>query len=64
VKSPKRATNPFVGNVKLRTLGEVYAYSCRNPQVAVTGVYVYRETAVGQLTNKLIFGDNPSGELF
>jgi hypothetical protein len=32
--------------------------------VAVTGVYAYRDTAIRQLTNKLIFGDNPSGELF
>ena len=32
--------------------------------VAVTGVTAYRETAIPQLTNKLIFGDNPSGELF
>lgn len=31
---------------------------------AVTGVYVYRQTAVPALTNMLIFGDNPSGELF
>ena len=32
--------------------------------VAVTGVFVYRDTAIPQLTNKLLFGDNPSGELF
>jgi hypothetical protein len=32
--------------------------------VAVTGVYAYRDTAIKQLTNKLLFGDNPSGELF
>ena len=31
---------------------------------AITGVYVYRQTAVKALTNKLIFGDNPSGEIF
>jgi Glucose / Sorbosone dehydrogenase len=31
---------------------------------AVTGVYVYRQTAIRQLTNKLLFGDNPSGEIF
>ena len=31
---------------------------------AVTGVYVYRQTAIKALTGKLIFGDNPSGELF
>ena len=31
---------------------------------AITGVYAYRQTAIKQLTNKLIFGDNPSGEIF
>jgi hypothetical protein len=31
---------------------------------AVTGVYAYRQTAIRALTNKLIFGDNPSGEIF
>jgi hypothetical protein len=31
---------------------------------AVTGVYVYRQTAIRRLTNKLLFGDNPSGEIF
>jgi hypothetical protein len=31
---------------------------------AATGIYVYREKAVPQLTNLLIFGDNPSGEIF
>jgi glucose/arabinose dehydrogenase len=133
--------NPFTRNVKPGTLGEIYAYGCRNPQrfswdprngnmfmadigqavvekitlvtaganlgwniwegsfrygplevgvgdprsdpevtypivefdhtdplfqrsVAITGVFVYRESAIRQLTNKLIFGDNPSGELF
>jgi hypothetical protein len=135
------ATKPYVKSVQPGTLGEVYAYGCRNPQrfswdpkngnmimadigqnvnekvtlvtaganlgwnkwegsftyggrqagmenprgdpevtypiveydhtdplfqrqVAVTGVYAYRDTAVRQLTNKLIFGDNRSGELF
>ena len=133
--------NPFVKNVKAGTMGEIYAYGCRNPQrfswdpkngnmfmadigqevvekvalvtrganlgwniwegsfnygrgavgvdhprgdpevtypivefdhtdpllqgvVAVTGVFAYRGTAVRQLQNKLIFGDNPSGEIF
>jgi glucose/arabinose dehydrogenase len=32
--------------------------------VAITGVYVYRQTAIRSLTNKMIFGDNPSGEIF
>jgi hypothetical protein len=32
--------------------------------VAATGVYVYRGTAIPSLTGKLIFGDNPSGEVF
>jgi glucose/arabinose dehydrogenase len=31
---------------------------------AITGVYVYRQTAVKALANKLVFGDNPSGEIF
>jgi hypothetical protein len=133
--------NPFVKNVKSGTLGEIYAYGCRNPQrfswdpqngnmfmadigqgvvekitlvkaganlgwnkwegsfkygplgvdlenrrgdpevtypivefdhtdpllqrsVAITGVIAYRQKAIPQLTNKLIFGDNPSGEIF
>ncbi len=32
--------------------------------VAVTGVIVYRQTAIPQLTHLLIFGDNPSGQIF
>lgn len=32
--------------------------------VAATGIYVYREHAVKALTGMLIFGDNPSGEIF
>ena len=32
--------------------------------LAATGIYVYREKAIKQLTNMLIFGDNPSGEIF
>lgn len=31
---------------------------------AATGIYAYRDRTVPQLTDKLIFGDNPSGELF
>jgi hypothetical protein len=31
---------------------------------AVTGVYVLRQTPVRLLQNKMIFGDNPSGEIF
>ncbi|MEO8682237.1 MAG: PQQ-dependent sugar dehydrogenase [Vicinamibacterales bacterium] len=134
------AANPFVGDGKDDTLGEIYAYGVRNPQrlswdarngnmfvadigqnlveeispvtaganlgwniwegsftygarevgtanqrgdagmtypivefdhndpllrrPAITGVYVYRQTAVKALANKLIFGDNPSGEIF
>jgi len=33
-------------------------------RTAVTGVHVYRGSGVPQLTNQLIFGDNPTGELF
>lgn len=135
------STNPFLKNGKPGTLGEIYAYGCRNPQrfswdpkngnlfmadigqdvieeitqvtpganlgwniwegsfrygvrqvgvgdprsdpavtypiaefdhtdplfqagVSITGIYAYRDTAIKQLTNKLIFGDNPSGEMF
>lgn len=32
--------------------------------VAVTGVLAYRDKTIPQLTNKLLFGDNPSGEIF
>jgi len=32
--------------------------------VAVTGIVVYRGNAVPQLSNKVLFGDNPSGEVF
>ena len=31
---------------------------------AATGVIVYRHNAIKQLANLLIFGDNPSGEIF
>jgi Glucose / Sorbosone dehydrogenase len=31
---------------------------------AAIGGFVYRHTAIPQLTGKLIFGDNPSGEIF
>jgi hypothetical protein len=34
------------------------------PQSAVTMGVVYRHKAIPQLTNLLIFGDNPSGEIF
>lgn len=33
-------------------------------QSAVTGVIVYRGKAIPQLSNLLLFGDNPSGEVF
>jgi hypothetical protein len=33
-------------------------------RVAITGVYVYRQTAIRQLEHLMIFGDNPSGEIF
>ena len=33
-------------------------------RLAATGIYVYRETAIKALTGLLIFGDNPSGEIF
>ena len=34
------------------------------PQSAVTGVVAYRSTGIPQLANLLLFGDNPSGEVF
>src|SRR5262245_24913844 len=34
------------------------------PQSAVTIGSVYRQAAIKQLTNLLVFGDNPSGEIF
>jgi hypothetical protein len=34
------------------------------PVVAVTGVFAYRDNYIMQLRNKLLFGDNPSGEIF
>ena len=33
-------------------------------RLAATGIYVYREKAIKSLTDMLIFGDNPSGEIF
>ena len=45
----------------------IVEYDHRDPllqRAAITGVNVYRQTAIKQLTNLLIFGDNPSGEIF
>ena len=46
----------------------VAEYAHANPLLqsrsAVTGVVVYRETAIPQLANLVLFGDNPSGEVF
>lgn len=33
-------------------------------RLAATGIYAYREKEMKQLTGMLIFGDNPSGEIF
>jgi hypothetical protein len=33
-------------------------------RAAVTGVVVYRSAAIPQLRNRIVFGDNPSGEVF
>jgi hypothetical protein len=33
-------------------------------RLAATGIYAYREKEIRQLTGKLLFGDNPSGEMF
>ena len=32
-------------------------------RAAVTGVYVFRNAAIAALNNKVVFGDNPSGEI-
>jgi hypothetical protein len=45
----------------------VAEYDHRDPlfgRAAVTGVYVSRRTTIRALENLLIFGDNPSGEIF
>jgi hypothetical protein len=45
----------------------VVEYDHRDPlfqRAAITGLYIYRQTAIPQLRNLMIFGDNPSGELF
>jgi hypothetical protein len=46
----------------------VVEYDHKDPllggNVATTGVVVYRATAIPQLANLVIFGDNPSGEVF
>jgi hypothetical protein len=42
-------------------------YDHRDPllqRAAITGVIVYRQTAIKPLANRMIFGDNPSGEMF
>ena len=36
----------------------------RDAAAAVTGLVVYRDDAVPQLSDKVLFGDNPSGEVF
>ncbi len=33
-------------------------------RAAITGVIIYRQTAITQLAHLMIFGDNPSGEIF
>jgi hypothetical protein len=48
----------------------VVEYDHRDPlltptkRAAITGVYVYRQSAIKQLANMMIFGDNPNGEIF
>ncbi len=46
----------------------VAEYAHRNPlltgSTAITGVVVYRDRTIPQLSNLLLFGDNPSGEVF
>jgi hypothetical protein len=45
----------------------VVEYDHRDPlfqRAAITGVVIYRQTAIRQLQDLLIFGDNPSGQIF
>ena len=35
-----------------------------NNRAAITGTYIYRQNAIPQLAHLLIFGDNPSGEIY
>jgi len=45
----------------------VVEYDHRDPlfqRAAITGLIVYRQTAIKALQNKMIFGDNPSGQIF
>jgi hypothetical protein len=45
----------------------VVEYDHRDPlftRTAITGVIIYRQSAIRQLQNLLIFGDNPSGQIF
>ena len=46
----------------------IVEYDHRDPLlqrlVAITGITVYRDKAIPALTNRLIFGDNPAGEIF
>jgi hypothetical protein len=45
----------------------VVEYDHRDPlfqRAAITGVIIYRQTAIRQLQDLLIFGDNPSGQIF
>jgi Glucose / Sorbosone dehydrogenase len=45
----------------------VVEYDHRDPlfqRAAITGVCIYRQTAIAQLQHLMIFGDNPSGQIF
>jgi glucose/arabinose dehydrogenase len=45
----------------------VVEYDHRDPlfqRAAITGVIVYRQSAIRQLQNMMVFGDNPSGQIF
>ena len=55
-RSDPKITYPIVEYAQLDPLFQ--------PQSAMTGGYVYRQTAIRQLAGKLLFGDLPSGEIF
>ena len=45
----------------------VVEYDHRDPlfqRAAITGVCIYRQTAIAQLQHLMLFGDNPSGQIF
>lgn len=63
-----RAVSPANPRSELGMTWPIVEYDHRDPllqgSVAGTGVTVYRQSAIPQLAHLMIFGDNPSGEIF